>query len=406
MDRMKKGTLMVIIFCFNIYFSSAQVPINSAEMKMMEDTVHGQTTVGGYGDAYYQRNNNEEVSRLNLERFVLFVGHKFDKKFSFFSELEVEDAKVSGGEEGGEIALEQCFIQYNLNPSHYFKFGLFIPQIGLLNQNHLPQNYYGNERNTVEQLLIPATWRELGITFIGSFSKIPLTYSFALLNGLNSASFEHGSGIRGGRFEGRNASGNNLAFNAACEYSYEKFKFQLSGYYGGSVGLSSKDADSLRIDGGFLGTPVAIAEANIRYSGKKFLAKALFASVTIPNAASINRVYENNTAYRTYGGYLEIAYQLCQSKDSTSYSQFFGFVRYEKLNLNAELPNNGISDPTLNQQYFVVGLSYLPIHNLVFKADVKFRTTDTPNPGLFDAQYSTDYKKRNSFINIGLGYSF
>lgn len=403
---MKKGILSVFIICFNVCLSTAQVRMNSAEIRMMEDSLHGRTTVGGYGNAYYQRDNNEEVSRMNLERFVLFVGHKFDKKFSFFSELEVEDAKVSGGEEGGEVALEQCFVQYNVNPSHYFKFGLFIPQIGLLNQNHLPQNYYGNERNTVEQLLIPATWRELGISFNGSLSKIPLTYSLALMNGLNSASFEHGSGIRGGRYEGREASGNNLAFNAACEYSYQKFKFQFSGYYGGSVGLSPDDADSLKIKGGFFGTPVAIAEANIRYSGKKFSTKALFTLLTIPNAASINRVYENNTAYRSYGGYFELAYKLCQSKDSTSQAQLFGFARYEKLNLNAELPNNGISDPTLDQQYLVVGISFLPIHNLVFKADVKFKTTGTPNPVLLDAQNSTDYKKQNSFINIGLGYSF
>ena len=52
------------------------------------------TTLGGYGNAVYRRDFNEETSTMNLDRFVLFVGHKFTKQISFFSEIEIEDAKV------------------------------------------------------------------------------------------------------------------------------------------------------------------------------------------------------------------------------------------------------------------------------------------------------------------------
>jgi hypothetical protein len=63
------------------------------------------------------------------------------------------------------------------------------------------------ERPIVETLIIPATWRELGTAY-GNSEKIPLNYSFALMNGLNGVDFEHGTGIRGGRAEGNPASAN------------------------------------------------------------------------------------------------------------------------------------------------------------------------------------------------------
>ncbi len=149
---------------------------------------------------------------------MLFTGHKFNDKISVFSELEVEDAKVSGGESGGEVAIEQAYLKFNLNPNQYIVAGLFMPRIGILNENHLPNTFNGNERNYVETFIIPSTWRELGVGLYGTLNNLPIGYSVGLVNGLSSEMFEHGSGIREGRFEGRNATGNNLAITAAVQY--------------------------------------------------------------------------------------------------------------------------------------------------------------------------------------------
>jgi hypothetical protein len=194
----------------------------------------------------------------------------FGNRVSFFSELEVEDAKVSGGEEGGELALEQCYLKFNLNPGNYIVAGLFLPRIGILNEDHLPTTFNGNERTEVETVIIPSTWRELGIGLYGNIGRMPLAYSLGLMNGLNSAGFEHGSGIRGGRFEGREASANNLALTGSVQYYQNSFKAQLSGYYGGTVGLAPEQADSLSLSSGFFGTPVILGAANIQYEVNGF----------------------------------------------------------------------------------------------------------------------------------------
>jgi len=225
------------------------------------------TVISGYGSAFYQRDFNLQQSKATLERVVLFVGHQFNQKIAFFSEMELENAVVAGGEEDekGEVSMEQAFLKFNLNPKQYIVTGLFTPRIGLLNENHLPVNFNGVERPIVEQLIIPATWRELGVGFYGSANRLPLDYSVALLNGLNSEDFEHGSGIREGRAEGNNAFANNLAVTASLQYAISDFKFQVSGYVGGTVGLSKKSADSLGLNSGAFGTPLYLGEADVQF---------------------------------------------------------------------------------------------------------------------------------------------
>ena len=90
------------------------------------------TVVAGYGSVKYQDNTRTKQAVANLDRAVLFLGHKFNNRISFFSELEVEDAKVTGGQVGGEVALEQAFLKFQANKSIYITAGLFIPRLGIM----------------------------------------------------------------------------------------------------------------------------------------------------------------------------------------------------------------------------------------------------------------------------------
>jgi hypothetical protein len=368
----------------------------------------GSTTIGGYGNVFYQRNSAAQTSKLDLERFVLFTGHKFNDRISFFSELEVEDAKVSGGESGGEVAVEQAYLKFNLNANQYIVAGLFLPRIGILNENHLPNTFNGNERNYVETLILPSTWRELGVGFYGSSNAIPLNYSVGLVNGLSSAMFEHGSGIREGRFEGRNASANNLALTAGVQYNPGNFKFQVSGYYGGTVGVNKLKADSLGLASGTFGTPVAIGEADVQYVNKGFQVRALGTIISIPDADKINTAYANNTPKTEYGAYLEVGYDLLHSFRSNHDKQFIVFVRDEKFDVNASVPSNGVVDGTLNQNHVVAGFTYLPIRNVAIKADVRIVHTGAQNPDLIinPNPAAQPYQQNYNLVNLGVALSF
>lgn len=404
----KKFTLSIVFLLIaGTLLAQRTAPVTS-EDSLNNNISKSSTTIGGYGNAFYQRNNNLGTSKLNLERFVIFTGHKFNDKISVFSELEVEDAKVAGGENGGEVAVEQAYLKFNLNANQYIVAGLFLPRIGVLNENHLPNTFNGNERNYVETLILPSTWRELGIGLYGNLNGLPLNYSVGLVNGVSSGMFEHGTGIRDGRFEGRNATGNNLAVTASVQYYHGDFKGQLAGYYGGTVGVSKRKADSLGLSSGIFGTPIAIGEGDIQYARDGFFFKALGAIISIPDAENINKAYANNTPKTEYGAYVELAYDLLHHLRKLHDQQLIVFVRDEKFDINASIPSNGIVDGTLDQNHIVAGFTYLPIRNVALKADVRIIHTGTQNPELIvnPNPVALAYQQNNNLVNLGLAFSF
>jgi len=387
----------------------AQLLIMTNEDSLHNGTNSSKTVISGYGSAFYQRDINQHLSTVTLERAVLFVGHQFNEKISFFSELEVENAKVAAGESGtGEISMEQAFLKFNLNPKQYLVAGLFVPRIGILNENHLPSNFNGVERPIVEQIVIPATWRELGVGFYGSSNRLPLNYSVALVNGLNSADFAHGDGIRSGRAEGSSAFANNLAVTASLQYLWKEFKFQVSGYMGGTVGLNPRAADSLGLNSGAFGTPIYLGEADVQFAKNGVSAKALFAYIDYPEADKINAAYAKNIANGMYGGYAELAYDWLYQKQKKA--QLITFARLEMLNLNASIPTppKAIYDGTEKQTHIIAGFGYLPIPNVVIKVDVRLLHTGSQNPALVinPPPNALPYKQNDQFLNIGVGYSF
>lgn len=354
----------------------------------------GATFVGGYGNSRYQWDNNAAMGTIDLERVVLFVGHRFAPSVSFFSELEVEDAKVSGGEQGGEIAFEQAYLRFTLDRNTALAAGLFLPRIGILNENHLPTDFHGNERTQVETWIIPSTWRELGVGLFASLTPAPVHVSLALVNGLNSSAFRHGTGIREGRFEGRTATANNLAVTGSIQFIGSGWTGQLSGYYGGTVGASKSQADSLGLAGGLFGTAVALGEAHVQYEESGVRLRLLGVVVSIPDAFSINRAYGSNTPALEYGAYGEAAYNILESSRRKDSPALYLFARYERLDLNSTIPANGVFDGSLRQDHVIAGVEFLPIPNAAVKGDVRFRrTAATSNPNAL-------------FLNVGVAYSF
>lgn len=390
--------------------TKAQQLIFTNEDSLQAGFSSSRTVLSGYGSAYYQRDFYNERGTASLERVVLFVGHQFNKKFSFFSEMEIENALVAGMEQKGELAMEQAYLRYNINPRQYVVAGLFIPRIGLLNENHLPVNFNGVERPLVEQMVIPATWRELGIGWYGTFNKLQL--SGAIMNGLNSAAFEHGSGIKEGRNEGSFATANNMAVTAAAVYTTYPLRFQVSGYAGGTVGLGPRSADSLKLDGGAFGMPIYLGEADVKYEQNGLSAKLLGAVISYPDAGRINAAYGKNLSTLMYGAYAEVGYDLLYGHRERhgSEAQLIAFARLDFMDLNAKIPAppRGIYDGTLQQRNVLLGLNFMPIVNVTVKADVRLLHTGEQNKDLLinPAPNMRPYNQNNTFLNVGIGYSF
>jgi len=74
---------------------------------------------------------------------------------------------VSSASDVGEFEVEQFYVDRQLSDAVTLRAGLFLMPFGLLNEHHEPTNFYGVQRNFVETLIIPSTWREGGFNVHG-----------------------------------------------------------------------------------------------------------------------------------------------------------------------------------------------------------------------------------------------
>lgn len=416
-NKIARPTLTFIFTLFLLtIFLTADAQVLTAEDSLYAGLVSKEqtTVISGYGEARYSINTKHKNAEASLSRIVLFVGHKFNNRISLFTELELEDALVVGqtGDEDesgkGGISMEQAFLKFNINPSTYIVAGLFIPRLGFINENHLPTTFNGVDRPFVEELIIPSTWREIGVGLYGTIKNIPgLNYSVALTNGLNSSLFSNGSGIRNGRQLGSKASGLGLGASGSLLYYINNFRLQASAYVGGSTAIEKRVADSLQLNSGPFGNPVMLGEVNAQYADKAWNIRVIASGITIPDAANINKAYANNTPQSIYGGYAEIGYDLLYKRYGGS-KALAVFGRYEYMDLSASLPSNGIFNDANKQHYIVAGLTFKPIRGVAVKADYVQRMTGDPNPVLIITPFpqQVPYFKSNGFINLGVAYNF
>lgn len=370
------------------------------------------TVISGYGEARVQYDLRYQTGEADLTRNVLFLGHKFSNKISFFSEMELEHGFVAtNGEENSqaELSMEQLFLKFNITPNHYFTAGLFIPRMGIINENHLPTTFNGNDRPFVEQLVLPSTWREIGIGFYGTSSRIQgFNYSFSVLNGLNSSKFAMGQGIREGRGLGNKATASNIAVHAAALQYIGNWRIQGSYYFGGSAGLTKREADSLQLSYGAFGSPVQLGEINVQYLTRAFTFKALGTWVNVFDAREINRAYAQNVAEQMAGAYAEAGYNILHFFPKHAARTLTVFARYEWMDLDMKIASNGIENDEYNKQFLIAGLSYHPVNGVVIKADYVHRTTGERNEALIVTPFpnALPFFTTNDFINVGVGYSF
>ena len=162
------------------------------------------------------------------------------------------------------------------------------------------------------------------------------------------------------------------------------------------------------MNSGAFGTPIYLGEADLQYSRNGFSAKALGVYISYPDAGKINNRFSKNMASGLYGAYVELGYDWLNKKNNQG--QLISFARLETLDMNLSIPGKGdaIYDGTEKQTHLVAGFSYLPLPNVVIKADIRLLHTGPQNPDLIinPPPNQLPYRQRNQFLNIGIGYSF
>jgi hypothetical protein len=354
-----------------------------------DETEEESTSLGGYGEVHFQNASGPGTPGIvNVARFVVFLSHQFSDKIAFRSELEVEDTKVEGGKEGGEVALEQLYLDYTLSPAFILRAGLVLAPIGILNETHEPPTFNGVERPGFDHDVLPTTWRDIGIGVVGTVpGHSGLSYRVYLLNGLLASGFSADEGIRGGRQEGKDASFANPSLTGRLEWAGPGLRVGGSFWYGGSANQDPA------LGTGIFDNAVALLSADARYETGPFSFRGVVANIGIADAEAINAAYGGQVGSRIAGGYVEGAYNVLSALAPASTQRLDTFVRHERFNTQAGAPSGVTRDDALARRITTLGLTYKPLYNVVFKGDYQLRRNK--------ASVGQD-----QLFNLGVGYQF
>jgi hypothetical protein len=370
----------------------AALPFTSTRAAQVaaQESDEERTSIGGYGEVHYNNRSGPDTPGIvNVARFVLFLSHQFNDRIAFRSELEVEDAKVEAGHDAaGEVSVEQVYLDYMFSPAATLRAGLLLAPIGIINETHEPTTFNGVERPAFDTDVIPTTWRDIGVGLVGQIPGASgLGYRMYLLNGLVASEFTAEQGIREGRQEGQLASFANPSLTGRLEYGRPGLKVGASFWYGGSANQDPA------LGTGTFDNAVALVSADARYDIGPFMFRGVVANVSIADAEAINAAFASRVGSRIAGGYLEGAYNVLSKLVPASTQQLNAFVRHERYNTQASVPDGVTRDDAFARRITTFGLTYKPVYNVAFKGDYQLRRN---RAGVGEDEQ----------LSLGVGYQF
>src|SRR6185436_7647941 len=217
--------------------AAAITPVSTAGDAQSAPDSETRLPVAGYMDFHVNRDSGQPF-RPDFHRFVLLFGHSFSNRIKFWSELELEHSLVEGGEETGEVALEQAYLDFLIKPWFNLRAGMMLTPVGIVNERHEPPSFNGVERPFVETVIIPTTWRELGFGLTGDIGR-GFRYRAYLTSSLDASRFNAEGGITEGRTSGFDASLRNPAKVGRLEYIGRRRLTLGTSFYSGHTGFST-----------------------------------------------------------------------------------------------------------------------------------------------------------------------
>jgi type II secretory pathway pseudopilin PulG len=402
---------------------AAQPPASAATSSAAEAAPSGGALANlrlwGYGELYYTRPTRDPSrAQADLARAVFGIGYSFDSRTEFNSEFEVEHA-VSSASDVGEFEVEQFYVDRQLGNAVTLRAGLFLMPFGLLNEHHEPTNFYGVQRNFVETLIIPSTWREGGFNVHGD-NDAGFSWNAGLTTGFDLSKWDYAPefpqyatalDLEDSDSAPLQATHQELALANAHDLS----QYVALGYYGVpglSLGAAISTGKAVKVpappNAPIPGDQrVTLWEAHARWTPGRFDLSALYAHGSISNLAVANASNPgsaNPIPSIFYGYFAQAAYGVWEHGDY----RLAPFARWERYDMGSRyagttgpeippglVPLSGAPGdygywPRNQDRVWTVGANFYTTPHVVFKADYQW----------FDL--NSDFNR----FDLGLGLNF
>ena len=403
---------------------------NAATTEQVESTKH-RLTIGGYGEAvasrmFYSNNykrytnadlykNDKGYGQFDLPHVVIYMGYDFGKGWSLGTEIEFEHGGTESAveieeeetgeyeseiERGGEVALEQFWLQKSFAPALNLRMGHMVVPVGGTNNAHLPTEFFTVYRPEGENTILPCTWHETGVSLWGKAGH--WRYEAMFLAGLDADRFGNKGWIHDG-------SGSPYEFKMATayagairidNYSIKGLRLSVSGYLGNSANNTLNSTGKYK---GLHGT-VAIGAFDFLYNDHNFIARGNFDYGHLSNSLEITsanmstradspspktNIGEAAIALGIEAGY-DIFSQIASMRERAQ--RFYIFGRYDYYDSMYKTVKNMTDEKMWQRQKVTAGVNYYPIPQIAIKGEYSYR--------ILSLQYNNE-----PTVSLGICYS-
>ena len=305
-------------------------------------------SIGGYGEMYYSHTSVEGTansSKVDVFRFVPYIGYKFSDNIILNVELEFEHGGIAndgGAAAGGEVILEFMYLDFLVNENYNIRVGNMLMPIGLINEKHEPTLFTTVQRPLTTRFLIPTTWHESGAMVYGKITD-DVSYKvggFTALTPTDTGDKWIRDG-RGGSFTNNNPK---LAVVARVDYT---------GINGLLVGASS-----------YVDPDLTMFDAHVDYNLDALRVYGTYSQTNRSGSIA-------GQVKKASGGFLNVGYDLLSFTSSPN--KLPVFIQYESIAPQDEI-NAGASVPSIDTT--TVGINYFPHEQVVLKLDYAMQRQD------------------------------
>lgn len=416
MNKLPIGLLAGAMLLGGIQSANAQV---SAVDSVMSHAGGHKLSVGGYGEVAYSRNfysdngyrltnptaykNDPSHGRFDIPHMVIYLGYDFGKGWTMGSEIEFEHGGTGSAieyeaeeamefeneqEKGGEVELEQFWLQKSFSKALNIRAGHIVVPFGLVNAHHEPLNFFTVYRPEGENTILPSTWHQTGVSVFGRLKD--WRYEAQFIAGLNALKFNRQNWIQEGanspfEFEPANRYGGLVRID---NYSVPGLRLGISGYYGQSMHnfVPNYLSKGSKVKGNiYLGSfdftynrHNWIARGNIDYG---YVSDANdITSIQYPNKAS-NGVTPYELEDKYFGSHamaamVEVGYdvfsQIEKLRADKQKMYVFGHFEYYDSYIHSN------TKTWTNKRVWAFGVNYYPIPQIAVKAEYNLRDLQSP----------------------------
>ncbi|MBQ6557060.1 MAG: hypothetical protein IJP39_07455 [Bacteroidales bacterium] len=375
----------------------------------------GGLTVGGYGEVALSRNfysdnvyryssasshAGEQHGRFDIPHAVVYLSYDFGKGWKMQTEIEFEHTGTGGAvekefeeagewetevEKGGEVELEQFWIEKSFSPAFNVRMGHMVVPVGGLNNAHEPLNFFTVYRSEGEYTILPSTWHDTGVSIWGRTPH--WRYEAQVIAGLDAYMFSTENFVKygaGSPFEFKAANQLGLV-GRVDNYSVKNLRLSLSGFYGRSFN-NTYPYEEIPESSRYYGVKgrTAIGAFDFAYNGARFVARGNADYGYVGDAYTISNMKRNRTANNApykksavgrgaVAAGVEAGYDILPwfgVRPGTD--KLFVFGRYEYYNSYIPAAGEEPADWTARHR-IALGVNWLPIPQIAVKAEYSHR---------------------------------